>query len=112
MSRCAVVFASATLAVLAFGAARADVTLKERIAIEGQGLMSMANMSGTSTTAISGKRSRTESDLQMESKLVRMFAHGAGQSTEIVRLDEDKVFEIDPKKKTYKEESLADRRAR
>jgi hypothetical protein len=112
MSRCAVVFTSATLAALALGVAHADVTVKERIAVEGQGLMAMANMSGTATTAISGKRARTESDLQMESRLVRMFAHGAGQNTEIVRLDEDKVFEIDPKKRTYKEESLAVRRAR
>jgi hypothetical protein len=112
MSRFPVVFASAALATLALGAAHADVTLKERIAVEGQGLMAMANLSGTSTTAISGRRARTESDMQMESRLVRMFAHGAGQSTEIVRLDEDKVFEIDPKKRTYKEESLATRRAR
>jgi hypothetical protein len=112
MSRFPVVFASATLAALALGAAHADVTVKERIAVEGQGLMAMANMSGTSTTAISGRRARTENDMQMESRLVRMFAHGAGQSTEIVRLDEDKVFEIDPKKRTYKEESLAARRAR
>jgi hypothetical protein len=99
----------ATLAT--FGVAQADVTLKERIAVEGQGMMSMANMSGTSTTAISGKRSRTDNDLQMESKLVRMFARGAGQTSEIVRLDDDKVYEINNAKKTYAESSLTERRA-
>lgn len=112
MSRFPFVFLSATLASIAFDVAHADVTLKERIAVEGQGLMAVANMSGTSTTAISGKRARQESDLQMENRLARMFARGVGQTTEIVRLDEDKVFEIDQKKRTYKEQSLAEQRAR
>ena len=81
-------FAAASLATLAVGVAQADITLKEHMAVEGEGLMSFANMSGTSTVSVSGKNARTESDLQMESKLVRMFAHGAGQTTEIVRLQD------------------------
>jgi hypothetical protein len=93
------------------GVAQADVTLKERIAVEGQGMMAMANMSGTSTTAVSGKRSRTDNDLQMESRLVRMFARGAGQTSEIVRLDDDKVYDINNTKRTYTESSLTERRA-
>jgi len=40
------------------GAAEADVMIQERVAIEGRGLMSVASMSGTSTTSISGKRAR------------------------------------------------------
>lgn len=103
--------ASAALALLGASLAHADVTLKEHMAVEGQGIMSMANMSGTTTVAVSGTRARTESDLQMQSRLVRMFAHGAGQSVEIVRLDEDKTYELFPAKKQYKETSLAERRA-
>jgi hypothetical protein len=91
--------------------ARADVTVQEKITVQGSGIMSFANMSGTSTHAISGKRSRSDADLQMESRLVRMFARGVGQSSEIVLLDEDKVIELDPQKKEYREVSLADRRA-
>ena len=98
-------------ALATVGVAHADVTMKERIAVEGQGMMAMANMSGTSTVAVSGKRSRTDNDLQMESKLVRMFARGAGQTSEIVRLDDDKVYDINNAKKTYTESSLTERRA-
>jgi hypothetical protein len=104
-------FAPAALVTLSVGVAQADVTIKEHLAVEGQGLMAMANMSGTSTTAVSGKRSRMDNDLQMESKLVRMFARGAGQTSEIVRLDDDKVYEINNPKRTYTETSLSERRA-
>jgi hypothetical protein len=98
-------------ALATVGVAQADVTLKEHLAVEGQGMMAMANMSGTSTTAVSGKRSRTDNELQMESRLVRMFAHGAGQTSEIVRLDDDKVYELNNAKRTYTESSLTERRA-
>jgi hypothetical protein len=73
--------------------------------------MAMANMSGTTTMSISGKRARTDNELQMESRLVRMFARGAGQNTEIVRLDDDKVYELNNAKRTYTETSLSERRA-
>jgi hypothetical protein len=105
------VLGCAVLAGLFNAVAQADVMLEEKLSVEGSGIMSMANMSGTTKTAISGKRSKTESDLQMESRLVRMFARGAGQTTEIVLLDADKVYEIDAKKRQYREISLADRRA-
>lgn len=105
--------ASAVAAALALNIAHADATLRERMSVEGQGIMAFANMSGTTTTQVSGKRSRTESDLQMESRMVRMFARGVGGPTaEIVRLDEDKVYQLDLKKRTYTENSLAAQRAR
>lgn len=105
------VSASVAFATFSVGVAQADVTLRERMSVEGQGIMAMANMSGTTTTAISGKRGRTDSDMQMESRLARMFARGIGQTSEIVLLDTDKVYELDVKKRTYKETSLAERRA-
>ncbi|MEJ1963469.1 MAG: hypothetical protein WDO56_18690 [Gammaproteobacteria bacterium] len=100
-----------SLLVCGVGIAEADVTIQEKIAVEGSGLMSMASMSGTSTTSISGKHARMESDLRLQSGFARMFARGAGQSTEIVRLDDDTIYELDPKKKRYRETSLAARRA-
>jgi len=111
MARLLALSAAALAAAMSFSVAQADVTVKESLSVQGQGIMAMANMSGTSTTAISGKKARTESDMQMESRLARMFARGIGQSTEIVRLDDDKIFELNPKKKTYSETSLAARRA-
>jgi hypothetical protein len=102
---------SAALVTLAAGVAHADVTMREHLAVEGQGIMAMANMSGTTTTSISGKRSRTDHELQMESRLVRMFARGVGQTTEIVRLDDDKVYQLNNAKRTYTESSLSEQRA-
>jgi hypothetical protein len=102
---------SAALFTIAAAVAQADVTMREHLAVEGQGIMAMANMSGTTTLSISGKRARTDNELQMESRLVRMFAHGAGQNTEIVRLDDDKVYELNNAKRTYTESSLTERRA-
>lgn len=92
-------------------AAQADVTIQERMTVNGAGMMKMANMSGTTTTMISGQRSRTESNLEFESGLMRTFARGLGQSTEIARLDQDKLYSVNDKKKTYSETTFAERRA-
>ena len=91
-------------------AARADVTIQEHIVVEGSGLMSMAGMSGTSTTSISGKRARIENDMRMQSGFARVLVRGAGQNSEIVQLDADTIYELDMKKKRYRRSSLAARR--
>ena len=99
--------------VLVSAAAQADVTMQESMSLSGAGMMKMANMSGTTTTTISGNKARTESNMQFESGLMRTFARGAGgPHVEIVRLDEDKIFSLDPKKKTYTETTFADMRAK
>ena len=91
--------------------AQADVTTQERISVSGAGLMKMANMNGTSTTIISGNRARTESDMQFESGMLRTFARGVGQTTEIVQLDTDKIIDLNVKKKTYTQTTFTERRA-
>lgn len=91
----------------------ADVTLQHRISVEGLGIMSAGNMSGTTRTAISGERSRTDSDIQLQSRLVRMLAHGAvGPTAQIIRLDEDKVDQLDVRRKQYTEVTFAELKAR
>lgn len=100
----------AIAAVLAM-TAQADVTIEERMSISGAGMMQMANMNGTTTTRISGQRARTDSNLRFESGLMRTFARGVGESTEIVRLDQDKMYSVDNKRKTYSETTLAEQRA-
>src|SRR5262249_32160015 len=73
----------------------------------------VGNINGTTTTSISGRKARIESDMQAESRMVRMLTHGAlGPSAEIVRLDEDKAFDLKLKKKEYTEESISARSAR
>ena len=104
--------AAATL-ILATSVASADVTVENRVAVTGVGLMSAGNMSGTTKTAISGERLRTDSDIQLQSRLVRMLAHGAvGPTAEIVRLDADKIDRLDLNKKQYTEQTFEELRAR
>lgn len=110
-NRIGALFLAAVLFATGMRAAEADVTIQERISVEGSGLMSMASMSGTSTTAISGKRARMDNDMRMHSGFARMLARGAGQSAEIVRLDDDTIYVLDVKKKRYRETSVAARRA-
>jgi len=90
--------------------AAADVTLRESLRVEGTGLMSMMNMSGTSTVQISGSRARTDSDMQMESRMMRMFG-GIGPTAEIVRLDDDTLISLDLKDRTYSETTFTAQRA-
>lgn len=87
-------------------AALADITLHEKMSVQGAGFMSFANMSGTSTTVIAGDRARTHSELQFESRLARMFARDAGRSTEIIRLDRRTLYQLDIDKREYSEVSL------
>jgi hypothetical protein len=101
---CALGFVLAAAAQIA----SADVTTQQRISIDGLGGMKIANMSGTTTTIISGERSRTESDLQLQSKLIRMFARGAGGAqVDIVRLDQERIEHLDLAKKEYSETTFA-----
>ena len=104
-------FLSASIATGLATAAHADVTMEERMSVTGEGMMQMMNMTGTTITTIAGDRARTDSNLQFQSGLVRTFAGGAGDTSEIVRLDQDKIYTLNNKKKTYEETTFADRRA-
>ena len=98
-------------AALASTHALADVTIEERMSVTGAGMMKMMNMNGRTVTSISGTKARSDSELKFESGLVRAFARGAEATTEIVRLDEDKIFSLDHRKKTYTETTFAEQRA-
>jgi hypothetical protein len=90
--------------VISAGTARADVTTENSISVEGVGAMAFGNMTGTTRTTISGDKSRSDTDIQMKSRLVRMLAHSAvGPTADIVRLDQDKLYHLNINKKEYTE---------
>src|SRR5688572_26194427 len=91
--------------------AQADVRMTDKVSLEGTGVMSLASMSGSTVTSISGTNARIDSDIQMHSKLARMIARGAGDETEVVRLSDDVVLEIETRKKRYRQSSISARRA-
>lgn len=98
------------VALMGAGPVAADLTLEEKIRVEGQGLMSIMNMGGTSVTRIANDRARTDTDLQMESRMMRMVGR-MGPTAEIIRLDEDRVISLDLKEKTYSETTFAAQQA-
>jgi len=99
------------LLLLTAASASADITTEQKVSIQGIGPMSFADMSGTTRTAISGDRSRTDSDLIMQSKLVRFLAHNAvGPTAEIVLLDGDKLYHLNLNRKEYTEQSFEELR--
>jgi hypothetical protein len=89
----------------------ADVTVNEQYSVRGEGVMGFANMTGTSTTAIAGDKASTRGEVKLESRLARMFAGDLGDTAQIVRLDQDKLVQLDMKERTYTELSLAQQRA-
>jgi hypothetical protein len=91
--------------------AHADVTVQESMSISGAGMMKLANMTGTTTTTVAGQRARTDTQVQFESGMMRALTRGGGETSEIVRLDQDKIYELNNKKKTYTETTFAERRA-
>jgi hypothetical protein len=95
-----------TGSILGFAAvtARADITIERTTSVDGVGAMAFANMSGTSKTSISGDKSRTDSDMKMQSKIIGFLARNAvGPSAEIVLLDQDKLYHLNLNKKEYTE---------
>jgi hypothetical protein len=94
------------------GTAQADVTIVRSTSVDGVGGMAFANMSGTSSTSISGERSRTDNDMKMQSKLVGFLARNAlGPSAEIVLLDQGKLYHLNMNKKEYTETTFEQLRA-
>ncbi len=74
--------------------------------------MAFANMSGTSKTSISGDKSRTDSDMKMQSKIIGFLARNSlGPSAEIVLLDQDKLYHLNMNKKEYTEMTFEQLRA-
>jgi hypothetical protein len=96
----------------AAGTAQADITIERTTSVNGVGAMAFANMSGTSKTSISGDRSRTDSDMKMQSKIIGFLARNAlGPSAEIVLLDQDKLYRLNMNKKEYTETTFEQLRA-
>jgi hypothetical protein len=87
--------------------AQADITIERTTSVDGVGAMAFANMSGTTKTSISGGKSRTDSDMKMQSKIVGFLARNAvGPSVEIVLLDQDTLYHLNVNKKEYTETSF------
>jgi hypothetical protein len=100
------------LMTLACGLASADVQTESTMSVEGVGVMAFGNMTGTTRVTVSGERSRTDSEIQMKSRLVRVLAHNSlGPTAQIVRLDQDRIWQLNMNKKEYTETTFEQMRA-
>lgn len=88
--------------------AGADVTIEERIVMDGFGPMKLGAMEGTTTTAIAPDRARVDSQVQFKSRLLRAFGGGGGGTAQIIRLDTEQLIDIDIGQKQYTTTSFAD----
>jgi hypothetical protein len=105
-------FSSSLLFTLGLSAmANADVTIEQKFSVDAGGALSMAAMHGTTVTAIGTDKSRTDSDVEFKSGMMRAFAGGVGKTTTIVRLDEERIINVDYEKKRYSETTFAAMRA-
>jgi hypothetical protein len=104
-------FLTCAIAAVLAASAHADVTIEERVSVSGFGPMRIGAMNGATVTTIARDRARADSNLQFESGLIRAFVRGAGRSVEIVRFDQDKIYTLEPEKKTYTETTFADQAA-
>lgn len=95
----AFVLAAATvhLAISASGSARADVTIEQQTTFD----LAFIKAHGTATEYTTVDKQRRESDLHCEGFMSMLC--GNTQSADIVRLDKELNWALEPKKKTYRE---------
>jgi hypothetical protein len=89
-------FAAAAIVIAAPGA-RADVTIEQKTAFD----LAIIKAHGTSTESTTADKQRRDSDMHCEGFWSLMC--GDSQSGEIVRLDKDLTWSLDPKHKTFRE---------
>jgi hypothetical protein len=93
---------AAFVGTLAFLVAHADVTIQEKTNLE---VASMIRAHGALTVSITADKKREDSESHCEGAL-SLFC-GNMQGGEIVRLDRDLVWRLEPKKKLYIEQPFA-----
>jgi hypothetical protein len=93
------------------GAAHADIVIEETVDMDGAAGFSFLAMQGKSTTNLTADKSRIDSDMKFKSKLMNTFAGKSGNSSQIIRLDEGRVFDVMHADKKYTEMTFAEMRA-
>lgn len=88
---------AAAAIVIAAPGARADVTIEQNTTFD----LAIIKAHGTSTESTTADKQRRDSDMHCEGFMSLMC--GDSQSGEIVRLDKDLTWSLDPKHKSYRE---------
>ncbi|HWO56506.1 MAG TPA: hypothetical protein VNN55_02955 [bacterium] len=95
---------------LAFGSARADVTVKRLTTMDGMG--GLLKSTTTSTETYAGDKMVSDGETKLENKLLKMLGGGKPiKTTQVTRLDKELFWDINHKDKKYSEMTFAEMRA-
>lgn len=95
---------------LSMAAAAADITIKSTI--DSKGMVGLMNMAGTQQVMISGEKEKEMSSLRMTNKVAKFLGAGKPQDkVEIIRVDKELFWNIEPKDKEYSEMTFAEMKA-
>ena len=92
--------AGVACAVLAPASLWADVTLTQKVNVTAGGPLAVLGASGTSATYVSGARARVDNRMSSNSGMMARFA-GDTDSSIILRLDEELLWQLNPEQQTY-----------
>ena len=106
------IFTSSFVCALGLTAtAIADVTIEQELNVDAGGALSIAAMHGTTVTSITTDKSRTDNNIEFKSTVMRTFGGGVCNNTSIIRLDEERLIDIDHENKRYTEITFAQMRS-
>lgn len=92
------------MAAAAGPAARADVTIEEKVSFDGFGAKGYGASDGTTTTIVSGDKMRQESVTRFTGKIMKRLSGAEGLKTaSITRIDRRLSYHVDFKDKSYTE---------
>ncbi len=100
-----------TLVSGTFSTVHADVTTVQRYDVDTAGGLSMFATNGEIITSIAGDKSRTDTKTKVKSRMMRTLSIGGGESTDIVRLDRELTWQLNPKRNEYMEITFEQMRA-
>jgi hypothetical protein len=84
--------------------AHADVHIES--VIRSGGFKGTGAYEGKMKRQLQSNKGREESDVKYTGKMMRLMAGGLGNKIEIVRIDQDKIWTLNPAKKTYTERPI------
>jgi hypothetical protein len=102
---------TAALVFGVFSTVDADITTVQRYDVDTAGGLSMFATNGEIITSIAGDKSRTDTKIKVKSRVMRTLSIGGSDSTDIVRLDRDLTWQLDPKRNEYTELTFEQMRA-
>ncbi|HKE45658.1 MAG TPA: hypothetical protein VKB41_14100 [Steroidobacteraceae bacterium] len=108
LARLLITCATALVAPLAL----ADVTIVQQFSSDGfGGAVQLGAMDGNMIHAISGHNARFDMSMKLRNAIFGAMLPQGGNFLQIIRLDDDRIYQVDASKKSYTEETFADVRA-